>query len=280
MPLEAEAPPPRRRGDPAFAIRLWSALVLAPVALASAWLGGIAFGLVVAVATSLMCFEWTHMSDREAPRWVWVAQAVFVAVAILLGAGGQFGFALAVLVAGAVAGGIERARRGKIWRAAFGALYIGLPFLALIWLREAPERGVAALFVLFAMVWAADIGAYISGAWLGGPKLAPRVSPNKTWTGLIAGVAVGAVAGAAGFAVVGGTPVFGAAAGLLVSLSAMGGDLFESVLKRHFGVKDAGSIIPGHGGVLDRVDALMGAVLMFAALVSFIPAARAGFFGG
>ncbi len=283
MPLDPEASPPlerRRRGDAAFMVRLRSAAVLAPAAILVAWIGGWVFAAAVAIVSILMMREWIRMSDPIAPARAWLPVGLIAAFAILLAAVDMWLWAGVLLAAGAALAAMLRRPRGHEWRAAFGALYIGVPCMVLLWVRLAPEQGFVALLCLFAIVWAADIGAYIAGAWIGGPKLAPRASPNKTWTGFIVAVALAAVAGGAGFLLIGHSVFIGAVLGLLTGLAAMGGDLLESVLKRRFGVKDAGGIIPGHGGVLDRVDALMGAVLMFAALIAYWPAAGAGFFGG
>lgn len=146
-----------------------------------------------------------------------------------------------------------------LWRAA-GVLAIGLPCLALVWLRRDPDFGRQIVFWLFALVWATDIGAYAAGKLIGGPKLAPRISPAKTWAGLIGGVgcagAVGAVA-----AVLMGSGAMVAFVALSACLGAVSqaGDLTESWIKRRFRVKDASNIIPGHGGMLDRVDGLLAA---------------------
>ncbi len=147
-----------------------------------------------------------------------------------------------------------------------GALYIGLPVLAFAWLRSDVEYGRVVLFWLLAVVWATDIFAYFAGRSIGGPKMAPRLSPNKTWAGL--------AGGAAGAMLAGGLTAMwlGAAIGGLVIVSgalavvAQAGDVTESALKRRAGVKDSGALIPGHGGILDRVDGLMFAAVGAAAI--------------
>jgi phosphatidate cytidylyltransferase len=146
-------------------------------------------------------------------------------------------------------------------------LYVGAPAVALIWLRGAPG-GREWTLLLVAVVWAADIAAFLVGNALKGPKLWPRFSPNKTWTGFFGGLIGGALA-AMGVSVLPlgeGGPTLGVAlwVGLFAALSAMAGDLWESMLKRRFGVKDSGDLIPGHGGLLDRVDGLMFAAVLVA----------------
>ena len=150
-----------------------------------------------------------------------------------------------------------------------GVLYIILPMAGLVWLRADAEWGRATMFWLFALVWSADTGAYAFGRIIGGPKLAPGISPNKTWAGMAGAVLCAAAAGAvAAYIIQAGTDIF-----LLALFSAFlgavdqAGDLLESAFKRHFGVKDTGRLIPGHGGLLDRADGLL-AVVGVTALIS------------
>jgi phosphatidate cytidylyltransferase len=155
--------------------------------------------------------------------------------------------------------------------AAYGVFYVGWPSVVLVWLRQHPD-GRDWTLMLFAIAWSADIAAYAIGNLFGGPRLWPRFSPNKTWSGFLGGLAAAVLAavlvawwrpmalghGPRGLA-------FAAAIGLVAGLATMGGDLWESALKRRFGVKDAGRLIPGHGGLMDRVDGLMFAVIAVAA---------------
>jgi phosphatidate cytidylyltransferase len=169
----------------------------------------------------------------------------------------------AIVTAAAVAPLAQRLPgRSPLWMLS-GALYIGLPILSLVWLRE---QGRATLFWLLLVVWATDIGAYAAGRAIGGPKLLPRVSPAKTWAGLaggaIAAAAVGAVSGLAGQA----SPVALAVLSAGLAVVSQAGDLGESWVKRRFGVKDTSAIIPGHGGMLDRVDGLLAAAPVVALL--------------
>jgi phosphatidate cytidylyltransferase len=148
-------------------------------------------------------------------------------------------------------------------------LYLGWPCILLIWLRDLHEvQGLYWTVLVFAVAWSADILAYLVGSFVGGPKLWPRFSPNKTWSGFIGGLTAGMIAGAAmaGWLDMGLLNAFwGGVLGLAAALATMGGDLWESALKRRFGVKDAGNLIPGHGGLLDRVDGLMFAVVVVSA---------------
>ncbi|MEW5728019.1 MAG: phosphatidate cytidylyltransferase, partial [Pseudomonadota bacterium] len=149
--------------------------------------------------------------------------------------------------------------RAHLW-AGLGALYVGLPSVALVWLRGDPEVGRETVFWLLLLVWATDTGAYAFGRLIGGPKLMPAVSPKKTWAGLVGGMIC---AGAVGLAVAAAVPLPNAAGlavgSAMLAVVAQAGDLLESWVKRRFGVKDSSSIIPGHGGVLDRVDGLLAA---------------------
>ena len=143
---------------------------------------------------------------------------------------------------------------------AFGIPYLGLGAVALVWLRQPPDSGGVNVIVLLLMVWASDIGAYMAGRALGGPRLAPAISPGKTWSGAVGGlVAAAVVAGSRHRRSWGKRRHHGvrSAFAVLIGIISQAGDLFESRLKRHFGVKDSGTMIPGHGGLLDRLDAVL-----------------------
>jgi phosphatidate cytidylyltransferase len=161
--------------------------------------------------------------------------------------------------------GLVRAAPSRAaWRLG-GLVYILVPCTFLAWLRADPESGRLAIVWLFAVVWATDTGAYAFGRAIGGPRLAPAISPKKTWAGLIGGMVSAAAAGAAVIAFAGSDAMagFAVAAGLIGGVS-QSGDLFESWVKRRFGVKDSSNLIPGHGGLLDRVDGLLAAALALA----------------
>jgi len=251
-------------------LRAASAIVLAPAAGLATWLGGPWFLALLVAAAALLSAEWAMMS---APRaWRATGAAVFLALlcAILTVHAQQLSLSLVLLVFGAVAAALyARARGQEALDAAYGVLYLGWPSVLLIWLRDVDSLiGLHWTVLVFAVAWSADIVAYLAGSTFGGPKLWPRFSPNKTWSGFIGGVAAGAVAGAVMTAWVNMgalSVVWGAVLGFAAALATMAGDLWESALKRRFGVKDAGNTIPGHGGLLDRVDGLMFAVVVVAA---------------
>ncbi len=242
-------------------LRVTTGLVLVVVALAAVRLGGPAFTALVSAATLVMFMEWSVM--HRLPRGLRLAGLALLAGTILVMALEPVGEAVLLLAGGAAALGIfaRGLQRGLGVRAAMGVLYAGLPAIALVWLRGR-SLGFEATVFLMVCVWAADIIAYFTGRALGGPKMAPAISPNKTWSGAIGGI-VGAMAIAGGLAAwylaqTGGIKAgyFIALAGFLAVLSVLG-DLFESWLKRRAGVKDSGNLLPGHGGVMDRLDGLV-----------------------
>ena len=157
-------------------------------------------------------------------------------------------------------------RNRPLWQAA-GVLYLGLPALAIIVLRDFEAHGAWVLIGLFLIVWATDTGAFLVGNLIGGPRLAPVLSPNKTWAGLIGGTVAAAAIEAIFLLIIGGNPVWGAVFGGGMALIAHVGDLFESWAKRCFHVKDSGSMIPGHGGVRDRIDSTLATLVALAVLV-------------
>lgn len=247
-------------------VRLLSAALLIPLALAAAWQGGWFFFLLMAVAATRLSIEWARMSAPKAS--LRAAAAVTVAILLAMSAtrfGAQEG-AWAVLVLGALAVALLFGRlTQRLTDVAFGVIYIGAPVLAMLWLRES-EFGREWTALLFAVTWGADTGAFLVGSLLKGPKLQPRLSPKKTWSGLFGGLALGTAA-ALVFPLVFDLPLSlptAALIGLVGSAATVAGDLWESALKRRFGVKDSGGLIPGHGGLLDRVDGLMFAALVIA----------------
>lgn len=270
----------KKQADGALA-RVASALVLAPLAIIVVLLGGWPFVLVWCLAAMIVYWEWTA-EIVKAPRSAEVAGVGVLAVAGLLGASGFPSMAILVIAVGAGAlaalGGTRR-----LWCGA-GLLYAGLVLAGPMLLRRDlhPDFGVLALFYLFAVVWATDILALFAGRRIGGPKLAPAISPKKTWSGAIAG-ALGGVAAGAAVAAVGSnllnlpkTNILAATGlALLLSVVAQGGDLFESAVKRRFGVKDSGRIIPGHGGLMDRLDGFLAA----AGAAALLGVARGGLDG-
>ena len=262
---------PARPFDPALRQRIRSGLVLAAVALAATVVGGWWFVVLILAAVVVMAGEWSRLATEvPAPRTLLVATtAAIPALAVLALALGRPVHALGILIAGAVllAGVGALALGWRPLRAAGGVLYVGLPALALGWLRGDVPGGLQHLIWLFLVIWATDICAYLVGRSVGGPKLAPRISPGKTWSGLMGGVAGAAIVGALAATGLGAGYWFAAAVGACLAVIGQAGDLFESSLKRRAGVKDSGHLIPGHGGLLDRIDGLVFAAPAFAGLV-------------
>ncbi len=256
-------------------VRFLSALVLGPAFIAVVWYGGWAFSGVIIVACLLCYREWMAISAKDAPAaLLWGGYAVLFASGALAAAG-RVDAALGLLVAGTIGAGVfaVTGRRG-IWPA-LGLVYAGLPLLALVVLRQGGE-GLWALAIVLGVTWATDIAAYFAGRTLGGPKLWPAVSPKKTWSGAIGGLVGAMAAGVAVTAVSGiGAPLTVGLLCAVLSVLSQCGDLAESAFKRHFGVKDSGDLIPGHGGILDRVDGLV-AVAVGAAAIGLIAAMAAG----
>jgi phosphatidate cytidylyltransferase len=239
------------------------------VALACIWAGSVWFAALVLVVSVAVAQEWLSLC-----RWrlTPVSLAVFAALPIgVVAAASHAVLAALLILALAFAAALILARRaGADTLAPFGVPYLGLACVALVWLREATDAGRANVITLLLIVWASDIGAYIGGRAVGGPKLAPRISPGKTVSGAIGGLLAAMAMGAIAAMYAGLNPSWRSAllAGLTGCL-AQAGDLLESGLKRRFGVKDSGRLIPGHGGALDRLDALIAAA-PFAALLALI----------
>lgn len=250
-------------------LRAASALVLAPAALFAVWLGDAWIVGVLVIACAVLSVEWARMS---APKdWKAIAAAVGLALTatVIVSPVAGLSVALITLVFGAAAAGLfARARGQSAIDAAYGVFYIGWPAALLIWLRDGNGAvGFYWVTLAFVVAWAADIVAFLVGSVVGGPKLWPRYSPNKTWSGFIGGLVAGTLAGTAMAALPesgASTLEWSALLGLAGALATMAGDLWESALKRRFGVKDAGTLIPGHGGLMDRVDGLMFAIVVIA----------------
>ncbi|MFG1398503.1 phosphatidate cytidylyltransferase [Roseixanthobacter pseudopolyaromaticivorans] len=247
--------------------RTLSAAILAPLVLAITWFGGWPFALMWALAGITIVYECGTVA-RVLPRMLPIAMgaAAVLAASATLAATGSGAGAAAICLGGAVVAIL--AARGRLW-AGGGVLCGAVASLPIVALRGSDQLGLVAVLFLYAVVWSTDIGAYFTGRTLGGPKLWPRLSPNKTWSGAIGGAVCGMAAGIALLVSAGlvFTPMW-ALLGILLSAVAQSGDLAESAFKRAFGVKDAGSLIPGHGGVLDRLDGFLAAVLL-AGLIGF-----------
>ena len=251
-----------------LARRVVAALVMMPVVLGALWLGHPYWTVLVAVAAGMMAWEWRRLTAQGTVGAVGWAMAALAAAAVLLLGFGQGQAAIWILLAGAlllgVAAGLKEGWAGGAWLW-LGALYAGMPSLALVWLRADPTSGFATLLWLLFLVCAIDTAAYAAGKLIGGPKLVPQISPSKTWAGLAGGAVGAAIIGylAARWAGLP-NPWLLTLLSLLLALAEQAGDIFESAIKRRFGVKDSSGLIPGHGGILDRVDGLVAVALIVA----------------
>jgi phosphatidate cytidylyltransferase len=254
-------------------LRVASAAVLLPVALGFIYWGGWPFLLLCAAAAAGILLEWTQLVSGAGDTRVLVPGLAALLLALILVGIGEPGAATGCVIIGAVlaAGAMVAWPRrfpapNPIGWGASGILYAGIAFLGPAALRLDARLGLTAVLFLAATVWSTDIFAYCVGRAIGGPLLWPRVSPNKTWAGVVGGLVGGVAAGtlvayASGLGRLG---IVGAIA-LLLSILAQAGDLFESAVKRRFGAKDSSTLIPGHGGLMDRLDGFL--VAAFVALV-------------
>jgi phosphatidate cytidylyltransferase len=247
-----------------LAVRIVSGALMAFAALASAWVGGWVFFAFWLCAALAVLAEWLAMVTGA---WRLTPVALAGALAVVLSGTLAFtGHAVWSLIA-ALAGSaliriLARTRPDALLTAA-SAAYASAAVVPVILLRADPLEGVTAIFFLFAVVWGSDIMAYFTGRTVGGPKLWPTVSPKKTWSGFVGGTVFGALAGTGVAFVVGLSALpFHFMIGVALAVVSQGGDLLESALKRHFGVKDASHLIPGHGGVMDRLDGFIAASLL------------------
>jgi len=247
-------------------LRIISGVILGILVLAATWAGGICFRGLAVVIMVLMQYEFSTMA--AAPVKAPLANAIGW-LSILAAAGFILtslpSMALAAIVIGTGGALVAGLKRGGAWSAT-AVLYAGFSGLALAELRGEGLFGLFAMLFVFAIVWSTDILAYFCGRALGGPKLAPAISPGKTWSGAIFGTAAGVGAGVCvALAVRQGGGIMIPLVALALSVASQIGDLFESWVKRRFGAKDSSHLIPGHGGVMDRVDGLV-----FAAFAAFL----------
>jgi len=254
------------QGSSNLLMRVVAAVILAPLTIAIAYTGGWLWLALVTLTAVGLYAEWLMIVGASRNP---LAMSVGVTVLVVSGLclTNRIEIAISVLAIGLmVAAVVGSGLRWWVWG---GLLYAGAALMASVFVRLDTAAGFLALMFVLLIVWITDIGGYFAGRGLGGPKLWPRVSPKKTWAGAIGGL-VGSVVVALAFSMFG----FGKAAPLLLlgavlSIVSQLGDLFESAVKRNFDVKDSSHIIPGHGGLLDRLDGFVAAIV-FAALVGFL----------
>jgi phosphatidate cytidylyltransferase len=261
-----------RIGGNELALRVASAVVLVPLAIGAAYLGGWSFVVFWAVAAIGVLWEWVSLVAGSDRRSVLASAQISLALAIALVAAGYHLSGAIVLAAGTLAAwGLAPSGR-RYWVAA-GVPYAAALGIAPVVLRSDPDAGFPVIVLLFAVVWTTDVVAYFVGRALGGPKLMPRVSPKKTWSGAVGGTVAAAMAALVAAKVLALSGLFAVTlVAALLSVAGQLGDLFESFLKRRFGVKDSSGLIPGHGGLMDRLDGFVSA----AVLAALIGVARGG----
>ncbi|MGK9055089.1 phosphatidate cytidylyltransferase [Neorhizobium sp. CSC1952] len=275
--------------SPELKRRIISGLVLAVAVLAATWYGGFSFRIVAAAIAVLIYYEWstvTRLAERDfrANAFGWVA-ILLIAYNIVFG---ESDLAVPLLGGSAITAVLLVLWRRGSWWLPGGIVYAGLSGISLAAIRGEDQAGFVATLFIFAVVWATDILAYFVGRALQGPKLAPRISPGKTWSGAIGGAVSGVIASSAlTLAVFSRLSFWTVAIAFLLSVASQVGDLFESFIKRRFGVKDSSHLIPGHGGVMDRVDGLVFAcfaafllTLVYSASTGHLDTSVAGFLFG
>ncbi len=261
----------RRKSE--LAIRIASAVVLAALAIGAAIYDPLTFLVLVVVGSLLVAWEWGQLTRGTGFDGTALISGVSVATIAILVFLGRADLALFVLGAAAVAIALTPVSTGRsVWPIA-GLTYAALPAAALIFLRGDRAWGATAVLYLFAVAWTTDTASYAGGRLLGGPKLAPRISPNKTWSGFIVGALTPALVGYAFADVLKETSAVKLSlVSVVLALACQMGDLLESAVKRRFGAKDASQLIPGHGGLLDRIDGLLLAAIVAALIALRDPA--------
>ena len=260
------APPGQPSGPSNLQVRIASAIGLLVIVLPLTWYGGAPFRLLSVGIGAAVFYEWTRMqgaSLASAHRLTAAALLAIVLAFLLIGLPARI--VLAALIAALAGAAIDARLRAQGYETVVALGYAALSAISLALLRDGDAQGLAAIALLFATVWATDILAYFVGRALGGPKLAPSISPGKTWSGAIGGAVSATAAGTVVAHYLGGAGFGIAVICLLLSIVSQVGDLFESGIKRRHGAKDSSNLIPGHGGVMDRVDGLVaGAFALYA----------------
>jgi len=274
------APTAERKDWSDLGLRIASSLILAPAGIAAAWFGGPWLAAACGAAVVAMSYEWARMSEPQDTQRAFLFALAGALGAVLFASWRELAWGMGWLALCSIASALRRKTMPQMIET-LGAIYIGAPCAMFLWLRLRAPEGLDTMLALFAMIWSADVFAYLGGKLIGGPKIASGLSPNKTWSGIIAGALAGAGAGYTS-GVVFHSPNTGIwlGVGALIAFTGLMGDLFESFLKRRFRVKDASGFIPGHGGVLDRIDGLMAATLLSGVILAFWPHTAAFLFRG
>ncbi|MBS0234000.1 MAG: phosphatidate cytidylyltransferase [Proteobacteria bacterium] len=250
-------------------LRVVSGIAIGVVAFVMLYWSSGAFAVLTFCVAVAMSWEWSRIVRGAMPDSGLIVHILAVLAAAVLTARDMAGMAIIAAIIGAVAVAALTTGTGRSRLSGAGVLYTALPVIALVWMRSDEPLGYLATLFVILSVAVTDVAAFVAGRAIGGPRLWPEISPNKTWAGLLGGITTAAVAGVL-FSYVSGTGggAWLASLGLAIGIVAQWGDLAESALKRHFGLKDSGDLIPGHGGVMDRMDGLVTASVM-AALIGF-----------
>lgn len=240
-------------------LRIYSAIVMVAVVLVATWFGGLAFRILAGAIGLFVYYEWSSMTklgerSMRGHAFGWFSMALIVANMLF----GQADLTVPLFAGLVLTAALPAIIGNWNWWQPGGIFYAGLSAVSLAAIRGEDQLGFAAMIFVFAVVWSTDILAYFVGRAIGGPKLAPRISPGKTWSGAIGGTIAGVLGGiAVALSFFQSIGLWVPLIALFLSVAGQIGDLFESFIKRRFGVKDSSHLIPGHGGVMDRVDALV-----------------------
>ncbi|MGB3456400.1 MAG: phosphatidate cytidylyltransferase [Litorimonas sp.] len=269
--MDLSVKPPRWKG---LVPRFLTAVAVSLVCIVPFYFGGLAWAVLVAVFASRIMYEWVRMTDPDAPALTLALSIAALLVALTYAAQGMVIWSMIALVLFTFVAVFERMRRSDPKWAAFGLPYVIVPAMLLVILRGDAAgfdtRGFTQLIFVILIVVAADVGAYFGGSSIGGPKLAPKLSPNKTWSGVLVGLAFATIVGVIVGLVIGVSPWVSILLAVPIVVLSVLGDLLESTVKRRIGVKDTGTLLPGHGGLLDRLDSLMAAVVGAAFIFMFL----------
>lgn len=273
--ISASAVMPPKKPWKNLGIRAVTGLSLGLICIVPFYFGSWFWGIFVGVFGGRMMYEWVRMSDPAPNFAAYLIPFLGLIVGIIYSVQDQHNLAALAVIIASICAGLTRIQRGGMLWSSLGVIYVLVPCLAMVALRGMElgfgARGSSLLLFVILCVIAADVGAYFGGSYFKGAKLAPTLSPNKTWSGAISGFLFALLIGGIFAAIAGISPVYGIFLAAPIVVLSVFGDLLESALKRKLKVKDSGGLLPGHGGLLDRLDSLMMAVVGSAILLYAVP---------